>query len=75
MTSWVIQDQGFNGGVKLSSQRTHKYYEYSLWHGRTGEHLFDGAAGDLAEAIDSLVAHIHFLSAQQERSFAAASAK
>lgn len=65
MHAWVVQNHGFNGGVRLSSQCTRSFYEYSLWHARTGEHIFDGAAGDLAEAVDSLRAHINFLSATQ----------
>ena len=72
MQTWVIQEQDFNGNVKLSSRRNQSFYQYSLWRARTGEHLFDGAAGDLAEALDSLHAHISFLSAGNE-GFAAAS--
>jgi hypothetical protein len=71
MQTWVIQDRGFNGGVKLNSKLAHQFYEYSLWHARTGEHLFDGVAGDLAEAVDSLLAHIHFLAAANHGAFAA----
>jgi hypothetical protein len=65
MQTWVIRKQGFNGNVTISSQPDHSYYSYSLWRARTGEHLFDGAAGDLAEAMESLHAHISFLSARQ----------
>lgn len=67
MQTWVIQDQGYNGGVRLSARQAHSFYEYSLWQERTGEHLFDGVAGDLAEAVDSLAAHINFLAAQGQR--------
>jgi len=64
MQTWVIQKHDFNGNIKVSA-RTHKsFYQYSLWRARTGEHLFDGAAGDLAEAVDSLQAHISFLAAK-----------
>lgn len=65
MQSWVVQEHDFNGNVKLSSSSRHKFYSYSLWRAQTGEHLFDGAAGDLAEALDSLHAHITYLSTGQ----------
>jgi hypothetical protein len=66
MQTWVVQENDFNGNVKLRSRTRHRFYSYSLWRA-TGEHLFDGAAGDLAEAIDSLHAHIRFLSAGEGR--------
>jgi hypothetical protein len=65
MQTWVVQEHDFNGNVQLNSQRRHNFYSYSLWRARTGEHLFDGAAGDLAEALDSLHAHISYLAAEQ----------
>jgi hypothetical protein len=63
MQTWVIQENDFNGNVQLSSQPRHSFYSYSLWRANTGEHLFDGAAGDLAEAMDTMRAHIQYLSA------------
>jgi len=72
MQTWVIREQGYNGKVKRSSQPQHSYYRYSLWRARTGEHLFDGAAGDLDEALDSLHAHISYLSAGENRGLSAA---
>jgi len=63
MQTWVLQEDGFQGNVKLSSQPRHSFYRYSLWRARTGEHLFDGAAGDLGEALDTMQAHIRYLSA------------
>jgi hypothetical protein len=63
MQTWLIQQQDFNGNVQLSSQTGHSFYQYSVW--QAGEHLFDGVAGDLPEAVDSLVAHINFLSASR----------
>jgi hypothetical protein len=62
MQTWVIQENNFNGNVQLSSMPRHNFYSYSLWHATTGEHLFDGAAGDLNEAIDTMRAHIQYLS-------------
>lgn len=65
MENWVIREHGYSGNIMLTSNTNHNYYSYSLWHARTGEHLFDGAAGDLGEAMESLHAHINFLSATQ----------
>ena len=64
MQTWAIQEYDFNGDVKLSSQARRSFYRYSLWRARTNEHLFDGAAGDLAEAMDAMRAHIRYLSAE-----------
>ena len=63
MQSCVIQDNDFRGNIELSSHARHSFYRYSLWRTETGEHLFDGAAGDRAEALDTMRAHIHYLSA------------
>ena len=63
MQTWVLQEDDFRGNVKLSSQPCHSFYRYSLWRAGTGEHLFDGAAGDLAEALDTMHAHVRYLSA------------
>jgi hypothetical protein len=64
MDSYVLQENDFRGKVKPSLRRRHSYYSYSLWRARSGEHLFDGAAGDLAEAMDAMRAHIRYLSAE-----------
>jgi len=66
MQTWVLQEQDFKGNVRMSSRRRRSFYSYSLWRARTGEHLFDGAAGDLAEAMDTMHAHIRYLSAGRE---------
>jgi hypothetical protein len=66
MQTWTIEDHDFNGNIKLDSRTHRTFYHYSLWRTRTGEHLFDGAAGDLAEAVDSLHAHISYLSADDQ---------
>lgn len=65
MQGWVVQEHDFNGNVQLNSQSRHNFYSYSLWRAQTGEHLFDGAAGDLGEALDSLHAHISYLTTVQ----------
>jgi hypothetical protein len=66
MQAWILQENDFQGKVRQASRMQHSFYRYSLWHSRTGEHLFDGAAGDLAEALESLRAHIRHLSAHRE---------
>ena len=65
MQASVLQFDDFQGTVKLSSQPRHSFYSYSLWRTRTGEHLFDGAAGDLVEALESMRAHIRHLCAKE----------
>lgn len=64
MQTWAVQENNFGGKVKLSSHSSHNFYRYSLWRANSGEHLFDGAAGDLAEAMDAMRAHIHYLSVE-----------
>ncbi len=63
MQTWVLQKDEFKGNVRLSSQPRHSFYQYSLWRAGTGEHLFDGVAGDLAEAMDTMHAHIDYMTA------------
>jgi len=64
MDSYVLQESDYRGKVKPSSRHHHSFYRYSLWRARSGEHLFDGAAGDVAEALDAMRAHIRYLSAE-----------
>jgi hypothetical protein len=63
MQAYALQENDFCGNVSLSSLRRHSFYRYSLWRANRGEHLFDGVAGDLSEALDTLRAHIRYLSA------------
>ncbi|MFZ1006317.1 MAG: hypothetical protein WAN65_05750 [Candidatus Sulfotelmatobacter sp.] len=63
MQTWVLQKDEFKGNVRLSSRPRHSFYQYSLWRVGTGEHLFDGVAGDLAEAMDTMHAHIDYMTA------------
>jgi hypothetical protein len=65
MQALVLQLDDFQGTVKLSSQPRYSFYSYSLWRARTGEHLFDGAAGDLVEALESMRAHLRDLCAKE----------
>jgi hypothetical protein len=63
MQTWVIQENDFRGNIEFRSQEHRSFYRYSLWRAHTGEHLFDGAAGDSAEALDTMRAHISYLAA------------
>jgi hypothetical protein len=63
MQTCVIQDRDFRGNIELSSQSRRSFYRYSLWRAQTGEHIFDGAAGDRDEALDTMRAHIRYMAA------------
>jgi hypothetical protein len=67
VNTWVVQQDGFKGNVRCSSHARRSFYSYSLCRAQTDEHLFDGAAGDLAEAVDALHAHIRYLSLEIEK--------
>jgi len=66
MELYLVQENGFQGSVKLNSSTHHRrsFYSYVLSRG-SGERLYDGAAGDLSEAVDTMRAHIRYLSAQE----------
>ena len=64
MQGCIFQESNFQGNVELNSQYRHSFYRYSLWRTSSGEHLFDGAAGDLAEALETMRAHIRYLSTE-----------
>jgi len=66
MQAWVLQENDFLGNVRMASRSRYNFYLYSLWRSRSGEHLFDGVAGDLAEALDTMRAHIRHLSNRGE---------
>lgn len=66
MQTWVLQEGDFRGNVKLSSQPCRSFFGHSFWRAATAEHLFDGAAGDLAEALDAMHTHIRYLSARRD---------
>jgi hypothetical protein len=62
MQAWVLQENDFQGKVERSSRPHYSFYLYSLWRSHSGEHLFDGVASDLAEALETMRAHIRHLS-------------
>ena len=61
MDYFVIQDANFRGQVSQARRADPPFYTYSLWRDSSGEHLFDGLAGDLAEAVATVRAHIAHL--------------
>ncbi len=70
MQTWAFQENDYRGRINPSSLRRRSFYRYSLWRVRTGEHLFDGAAGDVSEALDTMRAHIRYLSADGKQTAA-----
>jgi hypothetical protein len=67
MDYFVIQRSDFCGQVSPALHADPPFYTYSLWRTGSGEHLFDGAAGDLPEAVETLRAHIDHLAAYPVR--------
>ena len=64
MTCYEIQECGYAGQVKQCTQHPHQFYSYSVLRIAQQERLFDGAAGDIAEAVSTLRAHIQYLAGQ-----------
>jgi len=62
MNCYEIQESGFTGRVWPASQQQHQFYFYSVSRTPQRERLFDGVAGDVAEAVSTMYAHIRFLS-------------
>jgi hypothetical protein len=65
MNCYEIQELGYAGQVKQCSQHSHQFYSYSVLRIPQRERLFDGVAGDIAEAVSTLRAHIQYLSADR----------
>ena len=61
MTCYEIQEYGYTGRVWPGSGHRHPFYFYSVSRTPQREQLFDGAAGDMAEALSTMQAHIRFL--------------
>lgn len=60
MEAYVLQENDFRGSIQPQSG-SNNLYSYSLWRDRSGEHLFDGVAGDLTDALDTVKAYCRFL--------------
>jgi hypothetical protein len=61
MNCYEIQDQGYTGQVWPATRHLQQFYVYSVSRTPQREQLFDGVAGDLAEAVSTMHAHIRFL--------------
>jgi len=61
MNCYEIQESGYTGQVWPSSSHPQQFYFYSVSRTPHREQLFDGVAGDIAEAVSTMQAHIRFL--------------
>ena len=62
MTCYEFQQSGYMGRVWAASDGSRPLYFYSVVRAPQRERLFDGAAGDIAEAVSTMRAHIDYLS-------------
>jgi hypothetical protein len=58
MNCYEIQEAGFTGQVWPSTSYAQQFYFYSVSRTPQREQLFDGVAGDIAEAVSTMQAHI-----------------
>lgn len=61
MNCFEIQESGYTGQVWAAAGYSHPVYFYSVSRTPQRERLFDGAAGDVAEALSTMRAHIRYL--------------
>jgi len=61
MHCYEIHDSGYTGQVWPSTRHAQQFYFYSISRTPQREQLFDGVAGDIAEAVSTMQAHIRFL--------------
>lgn len=61
MNCYEIQESGYTGQVWAASEYPHPLYFYSVLRTPHRERLFEGAAGDIAEAVSTMRAHISYL--------------
>jgi hypothetical protein len=61
MNCYEIQENGYTGQVWPSANFAKQFYCYSVSRTPQRERLFDGVAGDIAEAVSTMQAHIRFL--------------
>lgn len=63
MERFEIEESGYKGQVWPADKYPSSVYFYSVSRSRSRERLFAGAAGDIAEAVATLRAHIRYLAA------------
>ena len=61
MNCFEIQESGYTGHVWAAAGYSHPVYFYSVSRTPQRERLFAGAAGDIAEAVSTMQAHIRYL--------------
>jgi hypothetical protein len=61
MNCYEIDESGYTGLVWPSTSYPQQFYFYSVSRTPQREQLFDGVAGDIAEAVSTMQAHIRFL--------------
>ena len=61
MDCYEIDESGYTGQVWPSTSYPQQFYFYSVSRTPQRERLFDGAAGDVAEALSTMRAHIRYL--------------
>ena len=65
MNCYEIQESGYAGQVRECSRYPHHFYSYSVLRIPQQERLFEGVAGDIAEAVSTLREHIRYLSSDR----------
>jgi hypothetical protein len=66
-SDFVIHEKGFCGSIATKEGLRDCFYRYSLWREDLGEFLFDGSAGDLPKALETILACIQFLSIEETK--------
>lgn len=61
MNCFEVQESGYTGQVWPASEYSRPLYFYSVSLTPQRERLFNGAAGDISEAISTMMAHIRYL--------------
>jgi hypothetical protein len=61
MIRYEIEESGYAGLVWPGSQEHHRFYFYSISRTPRRERLFDGVAGDMAEALSTMQEHIRYM--------------
>jgi len=61
MNRFEIEESGYTGQVWPALEHPRPLYFYSVSLTPQRERLFDGAAGDIAEAVSTMMAHIRYL--------------
>jgi hypothetical protein len=66
MNCYEIQESGYTGQVWPVTRHPHHFFVYSVSRTPQRERLFDGVAGDMAEAVSTMKAHIRYLASPEK---------